>query len=48
MKVKKSSTMMDVDEITARKNIINLFTLDILHDIAQSKNIKMNSIALKV
>jgi mRNA-degrading endonuclease YafQ of YafQ-DinJ toxin-antitoxin module len=43
--VEENSSMVDVDEIVARNNIINLCTLEILHDIAISKNMKMNSFA---
>jgi hypothetical protein len=46
--VEESSPVMDVDEIVARNNIINLCTLDILHDFVISKNMKMDSFASKV
>jgi hypothetical protein len=46
--VEESSSVVDVDEIVARNNITNLCTLEILHDIAISKNMKMNSYAPKV
>jgi hypothetical protein len=42
-KVDESSSVMDVDEIVARNNITDLCTLEILHDIAISKNMKMDS-----
>jgi hypothetical protein len=38
----------EVDEIVARNNITDLCILEILHDIAISKNMKMNSYAPKV
>jgi hypothetical protein len=47
-KVKESSLMVDVDEIVARNNITDLCTLEILHDITISKNMKMDSFASKV
>jgi hypothetical protein len=47
-KVEESSSVVDVDEIVARNNIIDLCTLEILHDIVISKNMKMNSFAPKV
>jgi hypothetical protein len=47
-KVDESSSMVDVDEIVARNNITDLCTLEILHDIAISKNMKMNSFEPKV
>jgi hypothetical protein len=40
--------VVDVNEIVARNNITDLCTLEILHDIAISKNMKMNSFASKV
>jgi hypothetical protein len=46
--VEENSSVMDADEIIARNNITDLCTLEILHDIAISKNIKMNSFAPKV
>jgi hypothetical protein len=46
--VEETSSVVDVDEIVARNNIIDLCTLEILHDIAISKNTKMNSYAPKV
>jgi mRNA-degrading endonuclease YafQ of YafQ-DinJ toxin-antitoxin module len=46
--VEESSLVVDVDEIVARNNITDLCTLEILHDIAISKNMKMNSFAPKV
>jgi hypothetical protein len=46
--VEESSSVVDVDEIIARNNITDLCTLEILHDIAISKNMKMNSYAPKV
>jgi gag-polypeptide of LTR copia-type len=46
--VDESSPMMDVDEIVARNNITDLCTLEILHDIAISKNMKMDSFVPKV
>jgi hypothetical protein len=46
--VEESSFVVDVDEIVVRNNITNLCTLEILHDIAISKNMKMNSFASKV
>jgi hypothetical protein len=46
--VKESSLMVDVDEIVARNNITDLCTLEILHDITISKNMKMDSFASKV
>jgi hypothetical protein len=46
--VEESSFVVDVDEIIARNNITDLCTLEILHDIAISKNMKMNSYAHKV
>jgi hypothetical protein len=46
--VEESSTVVDVDEIIIRNNITDLYTLEILHDIDISKNMKMNSFAPKV
>jgi hypothetical protein len=46
--VEESSPVVDVDEIVARNNITDLCTLEILHDIVISKNMKMNSFAPKV
>jgi hypothetical protein len=46
--VEESSSVVDADEIVARNNITDLCTLEILHDIAISKNMKMNSFAHKV
>jgi hypothetical protein len=46
--VKESSSMIDVDEIIIRNNITDLNILKILHDIAKSKNMKMDSFAPKV
>jgi hypothetical protein len=46
--VEESSSVIDVDEIVARNNITDLCTLEILHDIAISKNMKMNSFVPKV
>jgi hypothetical protein len=46
--VVESSPVIDVDEIVARNNITDLCTLEILHDIAISKNMKMDSFAPKV
>jgi hypothetical protein len=46
--VEDISSVLDVDEIIARNNITDLCTLEILHNIAISKNIKMNSYAPKV
>jgi hypothetical protein len=46
--VEESSPVVDVDEIVAKNNITNLCTLEILHDIAISKNMKMDSFASKV
>jgi hypothetical protein len=47
-KVEESSPVVDVDEIVARNNITDLCTLETLHDIAISKNMKINSFAPKV
>jgi hypothetical protein len=47
-KVDESSSVMDVDEIIARNNIADLCTLEILHDIVISKNMKMDSFAPNV
>jgi hypothetical protein len=46
--VEDSSPVIDVDEIVARNNITDLCTLEILHDIVISKNMKMDSFAHKV
>jgi hypothetical protein len=46
--VEESSPVVDVDEIVAKNNITDLCTLEILHDIAISKNMKMDSFASKV
>jgi hypothetical protein len=46
--VEESSPVVDVDEIIARNNITDLCTLEILHDIAISKNMKIDSFAPKV
>jgi hypothetical protein len=46
--VEKSSPVIDVDKIVTRNNITDLCTLEILHDIVISKNMKMNSFAPKV
>jgi mRNA-degrading endonuclease YafQ of YafQ-DinJ toxin-antitoxin module len=46
--VEESSPVVDVDEIVARNNITDLCTLEILHDIVISKNMKMDSFAPKV
>jgi hypothetical protein len=43
--VEIGSTVMDVDEIIAGKNITNLCTLEILYSMVLSKNIKMDSFA---
>jgi hypothetical protein len=48
VKVEESSPVVDVDEIVARNNITNLCTLEILHDIIISKNMKIDSFAPKV
>jgi hypothetical protein len=48
VEVEESSPVLDVDEIVARNNITDLCTLKILHDIAISKNMKMDSFAPKV
>jgi hypothetical protein len=47
-KVDESSPVVDVDEIVARNNINDLCTLEILHDIAISNNMKMDSFSPKV
>jgi hypothetical protein len=39
--VEESSPVVDVDEIIARNNITDLCTLEIPHDIAISKNMKI-------
>jgi hypothetical protein len=46
--VEESSPVVDIDEIVARNKITDLCTLKILHDIAISKIMKMNSFASKV
>jgi hypothetical protein len=46
--VVETSPVVDVDEIVVRNNITDLCTLKILHDIAISKNMKMDSFAPKV
>jgi Zn-finger protein len=46
--MEESSSVVDVDEIVARNNITDLCTMEILHDIAISKNMEMNSYAPKV
>jgi hypothetical protein len=46
--VEESSPVVDVDEIVVRNNIIDLCTLEILHNIVIFKNMKMNSFAPKV
>jgi mRNA-degrading endonuclease YafQ of YafQ-DinJ toxin-antitoxin module len=46
--VEDSSPMIDVDEIVARNNITDVCTLEILHDIIISNNMKMNSFTHKV
>jgi hypothetical protein len=46
--VDESLSVVDVDDIIARNNITDLCTLEILHDIVISKNIKMNSFAHKL
>jgi hypothetical protein len=49
VKVEESSPVVDVDEIVVRNNIIDLCTLEIIHDIVISKKkIKMDSFAPKV
>jgi hypothetical protein len=47
-KVEENSHVVDVDEIVAKNNITDLCTLEILHDIVISKNMKMDSFAPKV
>jgi hypothetical protein len=47
-KVEENSPVIDVDEIVVRNNITDLYTLEILHDIVISKNIKMDSFTSKV
>jgi hypothetical protein len=47
-KADESSPVVDVDEIVARNNIIDLCTLEILYNIVISNNMKMNLFALKV
>jgi hypothetical protein len=46
--VDESSPVVDVYEIIVRNNITDLCTLEILHDIVISKNIKMDSFASKI
>jgi mRNA-degrading endonuclease YafQ of YafQ-DinJ toxin-antitoxin module len=46
--VEDSSPMIDVDEIVTRNNITDVCTLEILHDIIISNNMKMNSFTHKV
>jgi hypothetical protein len=46
--VEESSPVIDVDEIIAKNNITDLCTLEILHGIAISKNMKIDSFAPKV
>jgi gag-polypeptide of LTR copia-type len=46
--VEERSPVIDVDKIVARNNITDLCTLEILHDIVISKNMKMDSFAPKV
>jgi hypothetical protein len=46
--VEESASVVDVDEIVARNNISDLCTLKILHDIALSKNMKIDSFVPKV
>jgi formate-dependent nitrite reductase cytochrome c552 subunit len=48
VKVEESSPVVEVDEIVTRNNITELYTLEILHDIVISKNMKMDSFAPKV
>jgi hypothetical protein len=48
VEVEENSLVVDVDEIVARNNITNLYTLEILHDIVISKNMNMGSSAPKV
>jgi hypothetical protein len=40
--------MVNVDEIIAKKKITELCTLEILHDITQSENMKIDSSALNI
>jgi hypothetical protein len=47
-KADESSPVVDVDEIIARNNITDLCTLEILHDITISMNMKMDLFAPKV
>jgi hypothetical protein len=42
VKVEESSPVVDVDEIIVRNNITDLCTLEILHDIVISKNMKID------
>jgi hypothetical protein len=46
--VEESSPVIDIDEIVARNNITDLCTLEILHDIVISKNMKIDSLAHKI
>jgi hypothetical protein len=46
--VEESSPVVDVDKIIVRNNIIDLCTLEILHDIAIFNNMKIDSFAPKV
>jgi hypothetical protein len=46
--VEETSPVIDVDEIVAKNNITDLCTLEILHDIVISKNMKMDSFTSKV
>jgi hypothetical protein len=46
--VEESSPVVDVDEIVAINDIIDLCTFEILHNIAISKNMKSDSFAPKV
>jgi hypothetical protein len=46
--VDESSPVMDVDEIVTKIVIIDLCTLEILHDITTSKNMKIDSFPPKV
>jgi hypothetical protein len=48
VKVEESSSLMDVNEIVVTNDITDLCTLEILHDIIISKNIKMDSFEPKV
>jgi hypothetical protein len=46
--IEESSPVIDIDEIVLGNNIIDLYKLEILHDIVISKNMKMDSFAPKV